>query len=51
MNGADGGKKISISYLLGVHLGLRSLPLSFLPLMTPTEENPFYNLEVGRWWW
>lgn len=41
--------QLSVSYLFVVHLGLYSLPLSALPLMTLTEENPFYNLQEGRW--
>lgn len=38
----------SASYLFVVHLGLHSLPLSALPVMTLTEENPFYNLQEGE---
>lgn len=38
----------SVSYLFVVHLGLHSLPLSALPVMTLTEEDPFYNLQEGE---
>lgn len=33
-----------ITYLFGVHLDACSLPLSALPSVAPTEQNPFYSL-------